>query len=478
MKTLATLLFASTLAAGEALRPNVVFILADDLGWGDLGCQGHPTLRTPVIDRLAAEGIRCTQYSVASPVCSPSRAALLTGRRPAALRFHWVLADSKLNAWRTVPDQLDPQVPTLARTLHDAGYATAHVGKWHLGDAVTPRDRDAYGFDHHDVPSDRAWNLLSADEAASRDKAVQGLATMRSSAAIVDRASAWIASVPATQPFYVQLWMRVPHSPLGATPEQIAPFAELVVDPKASAFGFWQQDYYHRLGRNRDEQARIYHAAVSDLDAQIGRLLAQLEQLGRARDTIVIFSSDNGPEHAAGHNAGTGSAGTLRGRKHGIYEGGLRTPWIVRYPARIPAGTVDETSVLNGIDLHPTVAALCGVPAPAGIDGEDRSAVWLGTPTPRRDPLCFEFMFCTNGSAQEKSPPLAIRDGPWKLLTDYAGTRSELYDLAADPDERHDRSAAEPDRAAALRERLLAWVASLPPTPIRTSWTKPIGFRP
>lgn len=465
------------LAAADAPRPNVLFILADDLGWGDLGCQGHPTLRTPVIDRLAAEGIRCTQYSVASPICSPSRAALLTGKRPAALRFHWVLADAKGNAWRTVPDQLDPQAPSLARTLHDAGYATAHIGKWHLGDAAAPRDRAAYGFDHHDI-ADRAWKLVPADEVVPKDQTAQGLATVRSTAAIVDRASAWLDAQSATQPFYLQLWMKAPHNPISVTPEQKAPFADLLVDPKAAAFGHWQQLYYNDLGKRRDDMARVYHATIADLDTQVGRILAKLDQLGRARDTIVIFSADNGPEHVGGHNAGTGSPGILRGRKHAIYEGGLRTPWIVRYPARIPAGIVDETSVLNGIDLHPTLAALCGASVPDGLDGEDRSAVWLGTPTPRRQPLYFEFMFCTNGSGGEKSPPLAIRDGQWKLLTDYAGTRNELYDLAADPGERHDCSAAELARVTALRERVLAWIASVPPTPIRTNWTKPIGFRP
>ncbi len=446
---------AAPLLAQAPPKPNVLFILADDMGWGDLSCYGNPGMKTPHLDKLASEGTLFTQFYVNGSVCSPTRSAFMTGMFPARNRMHGHLATEELNQRRAMPNFLDPAVPNVASTLKAAGYRTAHFGKWHLGFYTGAKLPDAYGFDEQ-------------KSVASNDSRFQEMAAgfrAKSSAWIVDNALEFIRKGDRSQPFYVQCWMLLPHAPLSPTPEQLAPFRNQQPGPDVPWPGARQ----------------IYNASLRDLDTQIGRLLAELEKDGLAGNTLVVFSSDNGPEDIhivnASH-AAYGSPGPFRGRKRSLYEGGVRVPGIFRWPGRIPAGRVESEAVVAAVDLLPTVARWAGAPAPKGIDGEDVGDILTGKSRPRRTPLHWEWRFNVAGYAVNRSPMLSIRDGKWKLLLNPDGSRTELYDIPADPMEQNNLAAANPAITARLRGRALAWQKTLPPGPAdptagRNDWNWP-----
>jgi N-acetylgalactosamine-6-sulfatase len=430
-------------AAQPAARPNVIFILADDLGWGDLGCYGHPHIRTPHLDRLARQGTLFTQFYVNGSVCSPSRCAFLTSRFPARQAIHGHFATHEQNKNRGMPNWLDPQVPTVTRLLQDAGYATAHFGKWHLGSGQGAPAPGAYGIaDHRTVNSTGpGWDQPDAAFRA------------RSTAAFVDETLRFIKA-HRQQPFYVNLWTLVPHATLNPTAEQMQPYAN-----------FQPGNISHKSA------AQVYYASVTDLDTQVGRLLQGLETLGLADNTLILFSSDNGPEDIhirnAGHS-GIGSAGPFRGRKRSLYEGGVRVPFLVRWPAQVPAGRIDDTSVLAGVDFLPTLCKLAGVPLPAGFrpDGEDVSDILLGKARPRTTPLLWEWRFRIAGEVYHHSPLLAIREGDWKLLLNPDRSRVELYDIPRDATQLHNQAAQHPDVVERLAAKVLAWQRTLPEGPV------------
>jgi N-acetylgalactosamine-6-sulfatase len=423
--------------------PNVLFILADDLGWGDLGCYGHRQIKTPSLDRLAAQGTLFTQFYVNGSVCSPSRTAFMTGQFPARHRVHGHFAAAQVNANRGMPNWLDPGVTTLPALLKQAGYATAHFGKWHLGNGPGAPEPRAYGFDDTRTINS---NGPGWDEPDRTFRA-------KSTAAIVDEALRFIGA-HRDRPFYVNLWTLVPHATLNPTPEQMKPYER---------FGPGNVPHKGAL--------QIYYASVTDLDAQVGRLLAELDRLGVADNTLVIFSSDNGPEDIHVVNAshsGVGSAGPFRGRKRSLYEGGVRLPFIARWPRHVPAGRVDDTSVVTGVDFLPTVCALAGVQPPAGWtgDGEDVDDILRGRPRPRTKPIFWEWRFNIAGDTLNKSPMLAVRAGGWKLLMNPDRSRVELYDIPKDPSELTNLAAANPDVVDRLAAKLLAWRRTLPEGPV------------
>lgn len=442
-------------AQDPAPRPNILFILADDLGWGDLSCYGNTQFETPHLDRLAAQGALFTQCYVNGPVCSPTRSSFLTGRFPGRNRIHGHLATEELNARRAMPNFLDPAVPNVARLLKQAGYRTAHFGKWHLGRFAGAPLPGAYGFDEHKSVSS---NDERFEEMADGFRA-------RSTRWMVDEGLDFIRSTPRPQPFYLQLWTLVPHAPLAPTPEQLAPMARFQPGPHVPWPGARQ----------------IYGASVRDLDEQIGRLLRRLDEDGRAGNTLVIFSSDNGPEDIHIQNASHaafGSPGPFRGRKRSLYEGGVRVPGILRWPGRIAAGRVDTRSVVSGVDLLPTAARLAGAPAPPDLDGEDVSDILLGSARPRRTPLLWEWRFRVFGYNVNRSPVLAIRDGGWKLLLNPDRSRVELYRIVDDPGEMNNVAAAFPAIVERLAAQALAWQKTLPPGPAdadagRNDWRWP-----
>ncbi len=447
--------------AAPARRPNIIFLLTDDQGWGDAAAWGHPYYKTPHLDRLTREGTRISQFYVANPVCSPSRAAFMTGRYPARFRIHGHFATHELNEARVMPDWLDPQVATVMRQLQGAGYVTGHFGKWHLGSGPGAPEPGAYGIDKHVT--------LVSNGPQLREKGAPPEAHWwgKSTGIIMDHALAFMRE-NRDRPFYLNIWTLVPHAKLDPTPEQLAVYQDLVPRADHPAFGRWTQEYY-RAAPDLRAQMQVFAASITDLDAQVGRLLDALKQYGLEENTILVFSSDNGPEdYHIGNatNAGVGSPGPHRARKRSIYDGGLRQPFVVRWPGKVKAGVFDETSVIGAVDLFPTLCALAGVsvPAEAQLDGEDVSAILLsGKSRPRRGPLYWEWRSTVAGNPEYTPPPIAVRDGKWKLMTNRAGTQAELYDIPTDPTETRNLAPANPEVVVRLTRLALAWKATLPP---------------
>jgi len=453
MKTLSTMMCVLLVLQGVVAfgadatesrsRPNVIFILADDWGWGDLGCYGHDRIKTPNLDKLARQGTLFTQFYVCSGVCSPSRTAFMTGHFPARHRIHGHLADPKRNEARGMPNFLDPNVAMLPRLMQKAGYKTAHFGKWHLGHGEGAPEPAAYGFDVSKCVngSGPAW-----DEKQPYFRA-------KSTALIVDETIGFIEA-HRDGPFFVQAWLLLTHATLHPTEEEMKPYAR-----------------YGPRGVPYKGAPQVYYASATSADKQIGRLMARLDELKLTKNTIVIFSSDNGPEDIHITNAshsGVGSAGPFRGRKRSLYEGGVRVPFILRWPAATPAGRVDNDTVINATDFLPTFCKLAGVGVPEGAspDGEDVSAAFQGKSFKRSRPLFWEWRFRIFGHVLHRSPRLSIRDGNWKLLMNPDRSRVELYDIPSDPSELNDLADRQPEVVERLSERVLAWHKELPPGPV------------
>jgi arylsulfatase A-like enzyme len=439
-----------------APRPNILFILADDLGWGDLSCYGNPRTKTPNLDRLAAQGALFSQFYVNGSVCSPTRSAFMTGRFPARNRLHGHLATEEINQRRAMPNFLSPATPNIAGILRQAGYRTGHIGKWHLGHSPDSPRPEAYGFDHQvsTTSSD-----LKYDEQAPGFRA-------RSTAFFVDQTLDFIRSTPKQQPFYAQLWSLLPHAALAPTPEQLEPFKHQVPGRDVPWPGAQQ----------------IYNASLRDLDTQIGRLLDELDKDGRADNTLVLFSSDNGPEdihiNNASHSA-FGSPGPFRGRKRSLYEGGVRVPGILRWPGRIKPGRVDTRSVLSAVDWLPTLAQLAGAKPPTSeLDGENISDILQVNGRARQKALFWEWRYTVHGYSVNRSPILSMREGDWKLMMNPDRSRVELYNIPQDSMELNNQSAAQSALTSKMAERLLAWQKQLPAGPMepaagRNDWNMP-----
>lgn len=429
-------------------RPNFLFILADDMGWGDLSCYGHNELPTPNLDRLAKQGLRLTQFYVCSGVCSPSRTAFMTGRYPARFAIHGHLATPESNAKRAMPNWLDPKATTLPKLLKQAGYATAHFGKWHLGNGKDAPPPSEYGFD--------ATRTLLSNSVGWENEDKGPYFRANSTERIFDETIKFIEQHP-DQPFYINAWLLLPHASLNPTPEQLKKFSR-----------------YAPQNTSHVGTKQIYFASVDAIDVQIGRLMAKLDKLGVTDNTIVVFTSDNGPEDIACGNAthsGIGSPGPFRGRKRSLYEGGIRTPFIVRWPGMESVGGVDNASVVAGVDFLPTICSIAGVKLPESLqlDGQDRSPVLHGKSTPRTNPLMWEWRFGILNHVWNRSPILAIRDGDFKLLMNPDRSRVELYDIPRDPTEYHNIADKHPDKVKQLADQVLAWQKTLPPGPIESA---------
>lgn len=442
-------------------RPNVIFILTDDQGWNDAHFAGHPYVKTPNLDRFASQSTWFRQFYVAATVCSPSRCAFMTSHSPARHFVHGHFADHAQNAARSMPDWLDPQVTTLPRLLRDAGYATAHFGKWHLGNGTGAPPPADYGFD--------VSKTVNSNGPQLGDEAKEPYFRAKSTGLIVDETIAFIKANK-DRPFYANVWTLVPHAPLKPTPEQLKVYESLAPSANDPAFGPWMQKY---LGDAKDlkSQMQVFCASLTDLDTQLGRLFAALEELKLADDTIIFYSSDNGAEdYRIGNaaNAGVGNTGPLRARKRSMYEGGIRTFGLLRWPGHVPAGRRDETSVLGGVDFMPTICKLAGVTVPPSVqpDGEDVSDIWLGKSRPRTRPLFWEWLFRVQG--EDYTPPmLAVRDGGWKLFVNHNGTGAQLFNIPNDIGEEHDVASAQPEVVKALTQKALAWAQALPPSKAR-----------
>jgi N-acetylgalactosamine-6-sulfatase len=369
----------------------------------------------------------------------------MTGQFPAHHSIHGHIAAPELNAKRGMPNFLDTRVVTVARLLKEAGYATGHFGKWHLGNGPGAPLPDAYGFDEFctSVSNDLCWS-----EAQKKDPV---RFWSQSTPLVVDETLRFVEK-NRRGPFYANVWTMLPHAPLDPTEEQMAPYAKL---PGVRGY---------RTAR------QVYAASVTHLDAELGRLFRRLEEVGVARNTIVIFSSDNGPEDIhianAGHSA-YGTPGPFRGRKRSLYEGGIRVPLLVRWPERLATGRVDSTSVLTAVDFLPTVCTASGTAPPKEwrLDGEECIGTWEGRPSTRRKPVYWEWRFSIAGYHVNRSPMLAIREGAWKLLMNPDRSRVELYDIPKDPMELRNQAPMQAKVVSAMSEKLLAWQRTLPEGP-------------
>jgi arylsulfatase A-like enzyme len=455
---LSLLLFPFLALGGDAKppRPNIVFVFIDDMGYGDLSCTGNTDVETTNIDRLARQGIRFTQFYVASPICSPSRVGILTGQYPARHRIHSYLASRARNRARGMADFLDPKAPSLARHFQKAGYATAHFGKWHMGggrdvdDAPLPQ---AYGFAESLVSfeglGDRVLppgGLSRQSEKLNKGKIIHA-PKHRLTEIYVDRAIAFLGKHK-DQPIYLHLWLNDVHDAHVPRPELLEKYKKFAANPYVQRF----------------------YAVLDEMDRQIGRLVQAIDDLGLAERTLIVLTSDNGPTawpryYKEGY-APPGSTGGFRGRKWSLYEGGIRMPLIARWKGKIPAGKVDDQTILHALDLFPTFSHLAGLdPTPKGLEGENLSQAFLGTPTVRKKPIFWEYgrdaSSLRPGAKEDQSPNLAMRSGRWKLLMNDDGSRVELYDFSRSTKERDNVAGDHPEVIRQLSERLLAWRKSL-----------------
>jgi len=461
---------AAEAADAETDRPNFIFLLTDDQGWQDMACAGHPYLRTPNFDRLAREGTRFEQFYSAASVCSPSRAAFMTGHYPARHHIHRHFGGHRHNSANNMPDWLSPQAVTITRLLQQSGYRVGHFGKWHLGHAKGAPEPGAYGIDQYRTlvgtgPGwDRHGNRTPTDlaHASYNSCTSKDYFWTHSTDLIVDEAIAFLEEKP-DQPFYLNLWTLLPHAPNRPTAKQLARYEHLKANPRD--FGSWMRQYAEDA-KNLPSQMQTYCAVINNIDSALGRLLDKLDELDVADNTLVFFTSDNGPEdyHIGNvRNSGMGSPGPLRARKRSLYDGGVRMPCIARWPGTVPAGQVDTTSVIGAVDWLPTICSLAGLEIPdIKPDGQDVSDILRGTTRPRGQSLFWEWRAGVAGNQAYRPPPLAIREGPWKLFAQPDGSGLELYHIPNDPEERENMAEAHPDVVARLLPKLLAWKKTLP----------------
>ena len=430
----------------SAERPNIIFIFADDWGWGDLSCHGHPYVKTPHIDRLAKEGTDFYRFTVASGVCSPSRTAVMTGHFPARYNIDGHFAWVPSNAKRGMPDWLDPDAPLLPRMLQKAGYRTAHFGKWHLANNMIPDSPvpGIYGYDAYG-----AFNCAGEQMPVHEDS--------KHTVDFIEKCHA------EKKPFFVNLWIHEPHTPFHTVPKYRWRFREL------------------------EERDNIYASVLSHADDRIGEVLETLDRLKLTKNTLVIFSSDNGPARAAGptdltlmHDTATGAGygigaakgitGGRKGYKAALFEGGIGVPFIARWPGKIAAGKVDDQSLISAIDLLPTFCEIAGAKFPKGYepDGISLVSTLKGERSPTREKPLFWKM-------QARWPPpkdrphhwvsYAIVHKNWKLLANRDSTHTELYDIASDPLEKQDLTQWKPKVTQQLLKQIDTWKSTLPKEP-------------
>jgi arylsulfatase A-like enzyme len=425
----------------EPAGPNVIVILVDDLGWADLGCYGSKFSKTPNIDALARRGIRFTDAYAACPVCSPSRAAIMSGKHPARLHLtDWLPGRSDRPSQKLLRPAIRQSLPleeiTLAEALKPAGYATASVGKWHLGGPDFWPEHQ--GFDEN----------IGGTQAGSPPGGYFRFKTpnleARGAEYLTDRLTdESIAFIERNQsrPFFLYLAHYAVHIPLQAKPEAVARYEAMRGDPSAPG-------------------NPIYAAMIESVDEGVGRIARTLEDLGIADRTVVIFTSDNGGLSVKeGPNTPATSNAPLRAGKGYLYEGGIRVPLIVSWPGVTRPGSVSDVPV-SGLDLHPTILALAGVsPAPGQVlDGESLVPLLQGAGPPRRKALFWHYPHYSNQGGKQGG---AIRQGNLKLIDWYEDGRGELYDLAQDPGEQRDLAPERPEEAARLRTLLAEWRESV-----------------
>jgi arylsulfatase A-like enzyme len=432
-------------ANAEPRRPNVVLIVADDLGWADLGCYGSKYHKTPNLDRLAAQGLRFTDAYAAAPVCSPSRAAILTGLYPARLNLtDWLPGrpdrpDQKLLRPK-IATEIPADVKTLPEVLSAAGYTCGHIGKWHLGGkGASPTDR---GF-HTNIAGDETGSPLSyfAPFKNPAGRFMPGLETAPDGEYLTDRLTDEALKFIKTnrdKPFFLYLAHYAPHIPLKAKKELVAKY---------------------KPGKPGEQGNPLYAAMLESLDDSVGRVLKELEAQKLSEQTLVIFTSDNGGLCTLeGPNTPPTINAPLREGKGYLYEGGIRVPLIIRWPGVTKPGTTSKEPV-HGIDMMPTALNACGLKCEQELDGISLVPALRGKKLDQRGVLVWHYPHYSN---QGGKPGGAVRNGEDKYIEWYEDGRQELYDLSKDPSESHNLIDKHPDLARSMAKILRSLDQKMP----------------
>lgn len=426
---------ALTLApkARAAQQPNIILIMADDLGIGDLGCYGQARIPTPNIDRLAADGIRFTQHYAGSPLCAPSRCCLMTGMHTGHARVRDNFGKTPEGEVRV---SLAAEDLTVGEVLKSAGYRTGMIGKWGLGDPGTQGLPNRQGFDHffgflnqklaHNHYPATLWRN-GEEIVIEGNSGEHGGGRHYANDLFADEAVRFVEA-PGSQPFFLYLGFTLPHTDMVAPAEAMAPFRG-----KFPMVEYEGEDYA------QTDVLAAYAAMVSRLDSYVGRLMQTLRKRGLDADTLVLFTSDNGPHNKDGNDPEFfRSASVYRGIKRDLYEGGIRVPLVARWPARIRAGQVSD-HVSAFWDFLPTAAGLAGVAPPPRIDGISFAPTLTATGTQR----AHEFLYWELQLEQQARQ--AVRYRNWKGVRIDLDQPIELYDVQADPGETRDLAAVHPD---------------------------------
>lgn len=441
------------LKAATPQRPNIIVVFIDDMGWGDFSSFGNKEAETTNIDRLASEGIAFEQFYVNSPICSPSRVAISTGQYPQRWGITSFLNNKKGNAERGIRDWLDPNAPLLPRILQEAGYATGHFGKWHMGGQRNVSEAPLiteYGFDESITNFEGLGaRVLPLKYSPGKEDPVQhnlGSDTLGHGPVIwhdrayvtekfTEAAMAFAkVAVAGKKPFYLNLWPDDVHTPM---------------HPPLDKWG---------NGSDR----HLYLQVLETMDEQLGKLFDWVRSDETLlNNTIIVICSDNGPE------VGFGSAGHLRGHKATLFEGGIRSSLIIWSPELMEKqaqGTRNRESIFSAIDLVPSLLSIAGVSSDSDFDGENLKGTLLGkTNNSRSKPLFFRRPpDRKNFRHYSGLPDLAVRDGKWKLMCNYDGKDSELYDLTNDPSETKNVASDNPKVVNRLSKAVVTWHNSMP----------------
>ncbi|MFH5884666.1 arylsulfatase [Halalkalibaculum sp. DA3122] len=457
--------FSTTGDTISSQKPNVIFILADDLGYGDLGVYGQDIIDTPFIDRMAKEGMKFTAHYAGSTVCAPSRSALLTGT-------HTGHTSVRAND-RSQPLLLEDEDVTVADIFKKAGYRTGLVGKWGVGHPPPHNDPARNGFDYffgylnmwhaHNFYPEFLYKNGSKVWLDNRLRRPQGTnpwahmpegtgvaeQTVQFAPDLIEQESLSFIERNSERPFFLFISLNLPHANNENTENGL----------RASDYGpFAEKDW--------PEQEKGFARFVTDIDHTVGKVLQKLESLGLDRQTLVIFTSDNGPHAEGGHDPDFfDSNGAMRGIKRDLYEGGIRVPMIVRWPGKVPAGTTSD-HISAFWDVLPTVSDLTGIPAPEGIDGISFLPTLLGHPGDQQQHKYLYWEFYEDGGEQ------AVRQGKWKAVRRQVRSRSplqvELYDLSRDPSEQHDIADEHPEKARELLRLMQQAHKSYEPIPLNS----------
>jgi arylsulfatase A-like enzyme len=441
-------LFRGNLPAEElstSSRPNIILAMADDMGWGDPGFNGNKVIKTPHLDEMAKAGLRFERFYCGAPVCSPTRGSCLTGRHP-----------YRYGIWSANQGHMRKEEITLAEALKTQGYVTGHFGKWHLG-TLDPA-HSGKGASRNAQRNYATPGMNGFDEWFSTEFAVRTWDPMKNntmnpyyhngkietentegcdSRVLMDRAIAFIRKAAGEKtPFLAVIWFHAPHEPVAAGPE------------------------FRQMYAGRDEGEQNYYGVITALDVRMGRLRKELRDLGVAENTMLWFASDNGPEGDTG-DKGTrrGSAGPLRGRKRSLWEGGIRVPGLLEWPARITPGGATAIPC-STLDYFPTTLDLLGFKMkgqPEPIDGVSLVPLFEGRMRERPVPIPFETLGGTGSKASRGSPRMALVDNRYKLLTDLDGTEAEdmLFDLIRDPSETTNIAGQQPAIVKSMKVKLV-----------------------